>query len=267
MAVPVKRTRKPAPPVKYLLSGDRKLQRLSLKKISDPANKAKPKARSTRVKQATGGQTASTAPKGIGWRGAVVGVVCLFAAAALLAARQPAADPEQVSAGGPPQVSMPAQAQRLTVDRDADTNATSASMRSLTPGVARPHTTSSAIERAPAAAPAKKTETAKAAVTTAASSSTAPVQSSSSLTVEGCLESDGPTYRLKNTSGLDAPKARTWRTGFLMKRSPSIGLVDTTGRLNLQDHIGTRVAATGSLVDREFRATALREVAASCRPH
>ena len=43
MAVPVKRTRKPAPPVKYLLSGDRKLQRLSLKKISDPAKKAKPK--------------------------------------------------------------------------------------------------------------------------------------------------------------------------------------------------------------------------------
>jgi hypothetical protein len=50
-----------------------------------------------------------------------------------------------------------------------------------------------------------------------------------------------------------------------MKRSSSIGLVDTTGRLRLQDRIGTRVAATGSLEDRELRATALRQVAASCR--
>jgi hypothetical protein len=50
-----------------------------------------------------------------------------------------------------------------------------------------------------------------------------------------------------------------------MKRSSTIGLVDTTGRLRLQDHIGTRVAATGSVVDREMRATTLREVAGSCR--
>ena len=261
--MPVKRTRKPAPPVKYLLSGDRKLQRLSLKKISDPAHRAKPKARSPRVKQPTSEQAASTAPKGTGWRVAVVGVVCLFAAAALLAARQPPAHPEEVSAGAPQQASLSAQAQPLT----ANTSATSASMRS-TPGVARPHPTSSAIERTAAAAPVKKTPTAKAAVsTTAAPGSRAPGQSSSSLIVEGCLESDGPTYRLKNTSGLVAPKARTWRTGFLMKRSPSIGLVDTTGRLRLQDHVGTRVAATGSLVDRELRAIALREVAGSCRPH
>jgi hypothetical protein len=64
---------------------------------------------------------------------------------------------------------------------------------------------------------------------------------------------------------MDAPKARTWRTGFLRKRSSAIGLVDTTGRLRLQDHIGKRVAATGSVVDREMQAATVREVAGSCR--
>ena len=88
---------------------------------------------------------------------------------------------------------------------------------------------------------------------------------STTVAVEGCLESAGPTFRLKNTTGLDAPRARTWRTGFLMKRSSNIGLVDATGRLRLQDHVGKRVAATGTVVDREMQATTLREVAASCR--
>ena len=66
--MPVKKTRKPAASVKYLLSGDRKLQQLSLKKIADPAKKTKPRARSTRVKQAMDDEVASTSPKRIGGR-------------------------------------------------------------------------------------------------------------------------------------------------------------------------------------------------------
>jgi len=127
------------------------------------------------------------------------------------------------------------------------------------------------IQKTPSAASVKKMPPAKtvasrtARPTAAAPESIASVKSPAMVTVEGCLESNGATYRLKNTTGLDAPKARTWRTGFLMKRSSSVGLVDTIGSLRLQDHIGKRVAATGSVEDREMHATTLREVAASCR--
>jgi hypothetical protein len=267
MTVPVKKTRKPAAPVKYLLSGDRKLQRLSLKKIADPARKAKPRTRSARAKQGTDEDAAAaTSPKRIGGRLAVGGVVFLFAAAALLAARQPVASPDHVSAGAAMDAATSSQQPAPTADRASNTNATAAPLPSSTPAVARPHATPAAIEKSAAPGQVKKTQTARAvASSTAAPESTAPVKNTPPLTVEGCLESDGSTYRLKDTSGLDAPKVRSWRTGFLMKRSSSIGLVDTTGRLRLQDRIGTRVAATGSLEDRELRATALRQVAASCR--
>jgi hypothetical protein len=265
MSVPVKRTRKPEASVKYLLSGDRKLRRLSLKKIADPAKMTKPRARPARVKQATDQEVRPTSPKRIGGRLAVAGVVCLFGAAALLAARQSAARPD-VSAGAPPEVAASSQQSSGTADRDSNATATAATPRSSTPAAARPHTPPAAIEKTPAPAPVKKTQTGRAATSPpAAPDPTAPVESSSTLTVEGCLGSDGSTYSLKNTSGLGAPKVRSWRTGFLKKRSPSIGLVDATGGLRLRERIGTRVAATGSLVDGELRATALRQVAASCR--
>jgi len=243
--VPVKKTRKPAAAVKYLLSGDRKLQRLSLKKIANPVKNAKPKTRSSRVKQATGEEPAAArSPKHISGRVVIVGVVCLFTAAALLAARQPAALPDDASTATAP-------------------DAATASQPSIP--AANTQRTPAAIEKTPALAPVKKTRTAKAVASPNARESIAPVKSSSPFTVEGCLESDGSTYRLKDVSGLDAPKARSWRTGFLMKRSSSVELVDTTGRLKFGDHVGTRVAATGLLADRELRATALRQVSASCR--
>jgi hypothetical protein len=245
MAVPVKKSRKPAPAVKYLLSGDRKLQRLSLKKISDSA-RAKSRTRGSRVKPPADVAAASAPLKPITGRLVVVGAVCLFAAAALLAARQPATQPDDASAAAAP-------------------------VRSATAARAESPAVPPSIDKTPSASPLKKTPPAKTAPSTivkpaaAAQTATAPPTNTARVTVEGCLDSDGPAFRLKNTTGLDTPKARTWRTGFLMKRSSSIGLVDTTGRLGLQDYIGKRVAATGSVVDREMRATTLREVAASCR--
>jgi hypothetical protein len=93
----------------------------------------------------------------------------------------------------------------------------------------------------------------------------ARVKDPAARTVEGCLEYDKSMYRLKNTSGVNAPTARSWRSGFLMKRSSSIELIDTSGRLKLENHVGQRVAATGSLVNMEMHVTALREVGVSCR--
>lgn len=263
--MPVKKTRKPAAAVKYLLSGDRKLQRLSLKKIADRATKPKPRTRSARVKQpANGDAAAPTSPKLIGGRLAVGGAVCLFAAAALLAARQPAV-PDPASGSPAVDAAASSQAPVPAVNRDSNTTGTAATPRSSTSHIARPQAASPAIETSPGSAPVKKQTARSVASSTAPPASIAPVKNLPPLTVEGCLESDGSTYRLKDTSGLEAPKARSWRTGFLMKRSSTVALVDTTGRLKLGDHVGRRVAATGSLADRELRATALRQVAASCR--
>ena len=263
--MPVKKTRKPAAAVKYLLSGDRKLQRLSLKKIADRARKPKPRTRSARVKQPTNEDAAAaTSPKRIGGRLAVGGVVCLFAAAALLAARQPAAS-DRASAGAAVDAATSSQEPVPASNRASNTTGTATTLRSSTSHVARPQTASPAIEKSPGSTPVKKQTARTVSSPTAPPGSIAPVKSAPPLTVEGCLESDGSTYRLKDTSGLEAPKARSWRTGFLMKRSSSVELVDTTGRLKLGDHVGRRVAATGSLADRELRATALRQVAASCR--
>jgi hypothetical protein len=261
MAVPVKKTRKQAASVKYLLSGDRKLQRLSLKKISDPVKKAKPEARSNRVKPAAGESRPTT-----GGRLVIVGVVCVLAAAALLAARQPAADVDDISAAGSQEAQASPQQARLTAGVETNTSTTVTPTRAVTAAPAKKDAAAASIDTKTAVAPVKPAERTKVTTSTAvARESTDPVKDAATLTVEGCLAYDEPAYRLKNTSGLNVPRARSWRSGFLMKRSSSIGLIDARGTLKLDDHLGQRVAATGSLVNREMHATTLRVVAASCR--
>ena len=84
------------------------------------------------------------------------------------------------------------------------------------------------------------------------------------VTITGCLERDDQTFRLKDTDGADAPKSRSWKTGFLKKGSASIAVVDAANRLKLTDHVGQRVSLTGTLVDREMHARLLQRVAPSC---
>jgi hypothetical protein len=86
----------------------------------------------------------------------------------------------------------------------------------------------------------------------------------SPVTITGCLEQDDETFRLKNTTGADAPKARSWKSGFLKKNSASIEVVGAADRVKLTDHVGERVVVTGMLVDREMQVRSLRRVSASC---
>lgn len=92
----------------------------------------------------------------------------------------------------------------------------------------------------------------------------APVQESDVVTLTGCLERDKRTFRLKDTAGSDAPKSRSWKSGFLKKGSATIDVVDAANRLKLPDHVGERVSVTGTLVDREMSARSLRRIEASC---
>ena len=84
------------------------------------------------------------------------------------------------------------------------------------------------------------------------------------VTITGCLEHAHETFRLKDTSGVEAAKSRSWKSGFLKKSPASIEVVDAANRLQLPTHVGQRVSVTGMLVDREMQGRSLRRIAASC---
>ena len=86
------------------------------------------------------------------------------------------------------------------------------------------------------------------------------------VTITGCLEisTDEDAFRLTDTEGVDAPKSRSWRSGFLRKRSAAVALVEPSDRLALKTNIGKRVAATGLLTSRELKVNSLRVVGPSC---
>jgi hypothetical protein len=92
----------------------------------------------------------------------------------------------------------------------------------------------------------------------------APEPRSAGVTITGCLERTDETFRLKDTTGAGAPKARSWKSGFLKKGSASIDVVDASKRLNLRNHVGQRVSLTGTLVDREMHVRSVQRVSASC---
>jgi hypothetical protein len=89
-------------------------------------------------------------------------------------------------------------------------------------------------------------------------------QDASLVTIEGCLQAGDDAFWLKDTSGADAPKSRSWKSGFLKKHSSSVEVVDTNDALKLERFVGQRVAATGIVADRRMRAHLLQRVAASC---
>lgn len=84
------------------------------------------------------------------------------------------------------------------------------------------------------------------------------------VTITGCLELNDDTYRLKNTSGVDAPRSRSWKSGFLRKGSATIQIVDAAGGVNLPSHVGMRISASGTLIDRAMQVRSVQRVAASC---
>jgi len=84
------------------------------------------------------------------------------------------------------------------------------------------------------------------------------------VTITGCLERSDETFRLKNTSGADAPVARSWKSGFLKKSTASVEVVDSANRFRLSDHVGQRISVTGMLVDREMQVRSMQRLGISC---
>lgn len=99
------------------------------------------------------------------------------------------------------------------------------------------------------------------------SASAAPASAASqAATISGCLEMsvDGDQFRLTDTDGADAPKARSWKSGFLKKGSASVDLVDFSEGQLLRKYVGHRVVATGLLSGRQLRLRSVQSGGSSC---
>ena len=74
------------------------------------------------------------------------------------------------------------------------------------------------------------------------------------------MRDDEGEFRLTDAIGVNAPKARSWKSGFLKKRAATVDVVDSANRLRLPSHVGQRVTVTGVLLEREMRARAVRRL-------
>lgn len=266
--MPAKKTRKSADGARYLLSADRKFRRLSLKKISARVKSARSK---TRARSTTKAVTPSeplmpemhssehgNAPVALVLGGAVlfavfVGVLWSSPApvnatesAAVLAAdvaSVPAVHAEPPAPAPPaPVAAPPAPAAVTPAPKPA----------SVPTEVVKPRTE---IVPLPVVARSSAPVAAQPEVVSAPAAI-------DTVTISGCLAYDGKSAWLKDTSGVDAPKARSWKSGFLKKRSPRIALVD--GPVNASAYDGRRVSVTGVLADREMRVNSISPIEGEC---
>jgi hypothetical protein len=114
---------------------------------------------------------------------------------------------------------------------------------------------------APSAVPVKGAPVASA---TAPSAVPANATDDEPVTVTGCLELDNQEYRLTKTEGAEAPKSRSWKSGFLKKQGANLEVVDARNSLRLATHLGQRVTVTGVVNDRKMAARSLVVAARSC---
>ena len=91
-----------------------------------------------------------------------------------------------------------------------------------------------------------------------------PVDDPAPVTMAGCLDWDRQTFWLKNASGADVQKVRSWKSGFLRKRSPAIALADPADASVLHTYVGRRVSASGTLIDGQLRTRSVQQIASSC---
>lgn len=250
--MPVKKAKKPSRSIRYLLFADRSLQKISLKKISERVRKARSAARSTRAKKGVPRKSAAV-PFAMSGRAIALVVGVVVVAAALLAARQPSAPSADTIVAAAPAVAAdpvpPQPAKRSDAKKPASkAPATAAAAKTSAVNVTTPATPEPVSVKPFVPEPAPETTVAE----------------NSTTTITGCVAADEGTFWLKNASGADVPKSRSWKSGFFKKRPASIELLDATHELRLTSYVGQRVAATGTLEDRELRARSVRRIAASC---
>lgn len=87
---------------------------------------------------------------------------------------------------------------------------------------------------------------------------------SDTVTYVGCLRADhGQKFMLTDIGGKNAPKARSWKTGFILKRPANVEVVGTKG-MKLKDHVNHTVQVTGHKSGGHVNAESLKLVGSTC---
>ena len=251
-----KKAKRPGP--RYLLSADQKLQKLSLRKLAQPRAKATSQKRTPRASTPAARATDTlqwpwTAnPGAIGLAG-----LGILAAATLFAAGQMSDRTE--AANVTPLVS------EARFVSDAPAPAPIRVEKLPAQPVEKPPVPSK--ERPPVGekTPAPKPTIAAATVTSAPAPVTAPKSEDApadSVTITGCLAKSNDGFTIKDASGGDLLKKRSWRSGFFKKSTPRVDIASSA--VPLSEYVGQRVAATGLLADKEFHARSVRRLASAC---
>ena len=294
-----KKAKTPRRSLRYLLYADRALQRISLRRVSVRTKKTKKPTRTVRAKKTAARQTSPSrkaaepvpveqAAGSLSLRRSdpwwmafavvcVAGIVVLIGVpsssqrAGRLSARveetlepQDDAAPVSLEALKPVSKATVTTSVALTPKATAPTTTSRAAEPTRTSRAAEPTTTSRAAEPTRTSRPAVPATTP--AIEPAASANPTPntaAQNATPVTIQGCLQAGNEGFWLKDVSGADAPTSRSWKSGFLKKRSASVEVVDAPDSLRLANYLGQRVAAAGSLTDRRLQVRSLHRVAGS----
>jgi hypothetical protein len=93
----------------------------------------------------------------------------------------------------------------------------------------------------------------------------APANGPKPVSITGCVQKADDGFVLRNTEGSEAPRSRSWKSGFLHRGAASVTLSDPGNTSHLSSHVGQRVSVTGALVDRDMHVLSLRRLSASCQ--
>lgn len=266
-----KKAKTPRRSLRYLLYADRALQRISLRRVSVRTKKTNKPTRTVRAKKTAARQTGPSRK--------AAEAVPVEQATGSLRRRDPwwMAFAAVCVAGIVVLIGVPSSSQRA--DRpsarvedapEPQDDAALVPLDTLKP-VSKPAVATS-VARTPKASAAATTSRAsepstKPAIEPAASVNPTPnaaAQNVTPVTIQGCLQAGNEGFWLKDTSGADAPASRSWKSGFLKKRSASVEVVDATDSLRLANYLGQHVAATGLLTNRRLQVRSLHRVAGSC---
>lgn len=266
---------------------DRRSRRASLRKTVASVTPRRTGAKTRTASSATrstakrinGGRKYALAPRNV-----VVGTLCVVAAAALLMGRPAGvktfvADLDEsgrIERLKPLDIDPVDRA--LLTEAAAATSSPSSSRTASTPAVRVEAPKAAAPAPAEAWADTPQTSTApentlkmvsapapvaNQSASTASTSASEPDDPATPVTLAGCVERNDDGFWLKNASGEGAPSSRSWKSGFLRKRSQNVALIDRGYTHRLATYVGQRVETTGVLADREMRVKTLR-VLGSC---
>jgi hypothetical protein len=98
---------------------------------------------------------------------------------------------------------------------------------------------------------------------TAKTTTTAKTQQEATLT--GCLRADGTKYMLTDIQGKQAPKGRSWKTGFIAKTAKNVEVTGTSTTLRLKEQVGHKITVVGLKDgDSHLKARTVRQVPGIC---